>query len=421
MQSQSTNDQGAVLIQVAVALLALLALSAFVVDYGVMWASRGQAQTAADAGALAGALSLAFDSPTDQAGARATAIAMAGRNRVWGAAPSVTDPDVTFPVCPPGAPGLPDTCVKVEVFRNQTRQNPLPMFFGRLAGIEAQGVRATATAQIMTGNATDCLKPWAVADKWEEHWENKKASTAPWTPTSTFDKYAKDGTLDTAVTTPDVYIAPTATSPGTGFMPFDANGNPTADYGLQIVLKIGDSKDRLSAGWFQALDLPNPDCPGGGGSLYGCNIANCNPTVYAIGETVSVSSEQGNMVGPTQHGVEGGGQVDIGLTEKDSGAVWNTATKSITGSCAPGICADGNYYARSPRIVPVALFNLDAFFAGTPNGKTTITISNIMGFFVEGMSGRDVVGRLVAIPGTTKGTNTVDESASFLRKILLVR
>src|SRR6187401_214567 len=95
------GEQGAVMIQVAVALLALLALSAFVVDYGVMWASRGQAQTAADAGALAGAISLAFDSPTDFDGARARAIAMASRNHVWGEAPSVTDPDVTFPACPP--------------------------------------------------------------------------------------------------------------------------------------------------------------------------------------------------------------------------------------------------------------------------------------------------------------------------------
>ena len=65
------GERGAVLIQVAVALLALLALSAFVFDYGVMWASRGQAQNSADAGALAGAISLAFDSPTDQTAARA--------------------------------------------------------------------------------------------------------------------------------------------------------------------------------------------------------------------------------------------------------------------------------------------------------------------------------------------------------------
>src|SRR5262245_12848944 len=230
MQSRWTNDQGAVLIQVAVALLAVLALSAFVVDYGVMWASRGQAQTSADAGALAGAISLAFDGPTDFDGARARAIAMASRNHVWGQAPSVTAPDVTFPACPPGAPGLPDTCVKVDVFRNQARSNALPTFFGRLAGINSQGVRATATAQITTGNATDCLRPWAVADKWEEYWEQGKASTAPWTPNSTFDKYAKDGTLDPTVTTPDLYVAPTANSAGTGFTPFDADGKPTAEY-----------------------------------------------------------------------------------------------------------------------------------------------------------------------------------------------
>src|SRR5262245_60309696 len=102
------DERGAVLIQVAVALLALLALSAFGFDYGVMWTSRAQTQTAADAGALAGAISLAFDSPTDQAGARARVIATTGRNRVWGQAPNVTDADITFPACPPGAPGLPD-------------------------------------------------------------------------------------------------------------------------------------------------------------------------------------------------------------------------------------------------------------------------------------------------------------------------
>ena len=163
------NERGAVLIQVAVALLALLALSSFVFDYGVMWASRGQAQNSADAGALAGAISLAFDSSTDQDGARAKAIALARRNRVWTEAPDITNADVTFPPCPPGAPGLPDTCIKVDVFRNQRAGgSPLPVFFSRLVGITNQGVRATATAQIITGDTTDCLKPWAILDRWDE-------------------------------------------------------------------------------------------------------------------------------------------------------------------------------------------------------------------------------------------------------------
>ncbi len=416
-ETRDDDEQGAVLVQVTVALLAVLALAAFVVDYGVMWASRGQAQTAADAGALSGALSLAFDSPTDLAGARARATTMAGRNRVWGQAPSVTDADVTFPACPPGAPGPPDTCVKVDVFRNQTRGNALPTFFGRLAGIQDQGVRATATAQITSGNAVDCLRPWAVADRWEEHWEGGKASTAPWTPNSTFDKYDKKGVLDPKVTTPDVYVAPTANDPGTGLTPFDANGKPTSVYGMQMTLKNGDSFDNISSGWFLGLNLPDANGnPTNGGSTYRDNIANCNKHVFAIGDSVEVESKQGNMVGPTKQGV-------LDLLALDSGAAWSSSTQSIQGSCAPGVCGDAKYHSSSPRIVPVALFNLDAFFAGTPNGKSSVPIVNLMGFFVEGMAanGKDVLGRLVAIPGITLGTSKVPTSSSFTRKVLLVR
>ena len=63
------NDRGAILIHVAVALLGLLAFSAFSIDHGVMMLSRGQAQNAADAGALAAALYMAHDAG-DQPGVR---------------------------------------------------------------------------------------------------------------------------------------------------------------------------------------------------------------------------------------------------------------------------------------------------------------------------------------------------------------
>ena len=39
-----------------------------------------------------------------------------------------------------------DDCIRVDVYRNQARNNPLPMFFGSLVGLTSQGVRATATA-----------------------------------------------------------------------------------------------------------------------------------------------------------------------------------------------------------------------------------------------------------------------------------
>jgi hypothetical protein len=420
-RSSAGGERGAVLVHVALAMLVLIAFSALAIDYGALLVSRSQAQNAADAAALAGASSLAFDDPDDIARAKESAAAAAKANIVLGATPSIvpaTDVLLVNP-CPPGAPGLPDTCIRANVYRSAARSNALPTFFAQILGLTSQDVRATATAQVLTGNATSCMKPWAVADRWQENWENGKPSTAPWTTASNFDKYMKSGgdmVPDPSVTTPDVYIAPTATSPGSGFTPFDANGNQSADYGMQMTLKIGSSENRISSGWFQALALPDANGnPANGGNNYRDNIANCNPNIYEIGDTIP--TEQGNMVGPTKQGVDD-------LTAKDPGASWNPSTKAIQGSCAPGVCPDGQFHTTSPRIVPVVLFDIDSFFAGSPNGKTSVTISNIMGFFVEGMGGngnKDVLGRLVSIPGLTQGTSNVDESASFMRTVLLVR
>ncbi len=67
------HERGAVLVHVTVAIIGLLAFSALVVDYGVMWSARRQAQNAADAAALAGAISMAFTAPGDFDAARAIA------------------------------------------------------------------------------------------------------------------------------------------------------------------------------------------------------------------------------------------------------------------------------------------------------------------------------------------------------------
>ena len=187
MNPESTtlrSERGAVLIMVVVAMVALLAFGAFVIDYGVMWTGRGQVQTAADAGALAGAVALAYDGPTDFTGAKAKASAVARANGVWGAAPDVQLADVTFPPCPPGAPGLPDTCVKVDAYRNQNRGNALPMYFGNLVGVASQGVRATATAQVFASDVSDCVKPFAIPDKWQEVFPTPKT----WAPTDQFNR-----------------------------------------------------------------------------------------------------------------------------------------------------------------------------------------------------------------------------------------
>ena len=46
-------------------LFVLMAFNVFVLDYGMLWVARGQAQNAADAGALAGAVARGFDDFAD--------------------------------------------------------------------------------------------------------------------------------------------------------------------------------------------------------------------------------------------------------------------------------------------------------------------------------------------------------------------
>src|SRR5262245_65939135 len=97
------DERGAILVHVALAMLALIALSAFTIDYGAFWVARRQAQNSADAAALAGALSLAFDDPDDLPRAQAAAAETGKANVVLGAAPSIIPAtDVLLVPCTPG-------------------------------------------------------------------------------------------------------------------------------------------------------------------------------------------------------------------------------------------------------------------------------------------------------------------------------
>jgi Flp pilus assembly protein TadG len=440
-------ERGAVLVHVMIATIGLLALSALTIDFGVKWIARAQAQNAADAGALAGAIALSFDDPddlTDTGAAKQNALQYALANWVWGEAPIVNvTTDVTFPTCPDGAT---DTCVRVDVYRNQQRGNPLPTFLAQFVGVMAQGVRATATAQVRTGNATDCLKPWAVIDRWDEFngpEPDYPGSDPDFNAQSTFDRYST-GQGNNPPQEADLYVPPTADSPGTGF-------TVSGDEGRQFAIKIAGGNDPVSSGWFRSLDLPRVDTGNLGGNAYGENIVSCNgfPTAIASADTncptdgsqISTHAEKvywaargclrvqtGNMVGPTRAGIEE-------VFARDPNARWNPALNNgqggLTGSCC----------TPSPRIVPISVIDINAYLAADPSGSGgVVKIVNIFGFFIEGFgdidrngiltfnpndpmnnSNKVVVGRLMTLPGLASGTSDIDEDSAFLRTIILVR
>src|SRR4029078_11116421 len=163
MLLRARDERGVTVMQVGVAMVGLRAFAALVTDYGVLWAARRQAQNAADAAALAGAISLEHNPDYDVA--RAAAKGVGETNKIFGVAPTINlgsgdsvdeSEDISFPLCPPGEGAGEKACIRVNVYRNESR-DPLPTFFGKLFGMTEQGVQATATAQIGAGNSIKCL------------------------------------------------------------------------------------------------------------------------------------------------------------------------------------------------------------------------------------------------------------------------
>jgi Putative Flp pilus-assembly TadE/G-like len=148
-----TGERGSVAVLLALALTLLLGFAALVVDVGLSWAVRAEAQTAADAAALAGAARLA-DGP---AGA-VTAVRQYLDANVPGLADRPADPDWPLngsdddgevvcwtPPAPPPAPGAgcPAGATAVQV---TTPPIPVRYAFASVLGPAANSIRALAAA-----------------------------------------------------------------------------------------------------------------------------------------------------------------------------------------------------------------------------------------------------------------------------------
>jgi len=403
------HERGAVLVQVLIAFIGLTAFSAFVVDYGVLWTARRQAQNAADAAASAAGVSLGFVNATNQNLARSAALDAAAANAIWGQAPDITAGDVTFPVCPPGAPGAgTNACVRADVFRNQRAGGrPLPTIFGNLVGVTSQGVRATATAEVMWGNGTNCVKPFAIPDKWTELHNNQ--GPPGWDPTDTFERYVQNGRNRGSLLNPaDAYTPPSGGAGGTNGTGY----NVSADYGLQLTLRSTNPTGALQPGWYGSVIINPAD--GQGASVTEDDIANCDPTVIRPGDVLTV--EPGNMRGPIRRGV-------TDLINLDPNARWNTSLNGGRGAIENGcMSSQSNPCALSPRVVAIPVFDPDIWDRDPANGRNiSLTITRVVGMFIERMQGNDVVGRLMPYPSPAySGTGGVP-GAAFVVSVVLVR
>jgi len=348
-----SDERGMSMVFVSIAFMSLFTATTLAIDVGMFMTARAQAQNAADAGALAGATALAFNSFTDRTAtgpAVVGAVNTARANQVIGQQPSVLPGDVTFPVDP--ATGQ-SNLVQVTVYRTTERGNPLSTLIGWVFGVNTADVTATATAGAISANGENCVLPFTVPDRWQE-------ASGSWTPLSSFDPG-------------DIYVPPTSKTP-------KPTGYTNADVGLQLVLKPSNGNN-VAPSMYNAWDLPGSV----GGSDYSANIAACNPNIVKIGDWMS--PENGNMVGPTKQGTDT-------LLMSDGGAQWNDSCKCVTKSA---------YDPKpSPRIRILPLYDPQIYADGKASGKSNpqLQVVNYAGFFVEDVTGAgQVTGRLMSVTG----------------------
>jgi Flp pilus assembly protein TadG len=350
------DERGMMLVFVGLGCLAFMAATMLAIDVGMFMTARSQAQNAADAGALSGAVSLAFNdfnNRTSTGPAVQSAISAAQANFMMGASPSVLATDVTFPNGPSGQPNR----IRVAVFRTADRDNAIPTLSGSLFSVGTVSIGANATAEVAPANAMTCVKPFMIPDKWQENNGNTQFN------------------LNT-----DVYI-PAGTPGYTGYT--IAN-----DVGLPLVLRAGTG-DQPEPSFYYSWKMSNDI----GGNFYRDNIANCNTEVLTYNPNVPyiMIQEPGNKQGPTLQGIQD-------LIDKDPRATWNATCKCLQNSA---------YSGQSPRVFPIPLFNPQFYAEGKAGGRPAdFKLANFLGFFADYVEGN---GRIHGI--ITNISGVVDPNA----------
>jgi hypothetical protein len=191
------------------------------------------------------------------------------------------------------------------------------------------------------------MKPWAIPDRWDDANANNQMD------------------------------------PGELYDPALTGYQAPADVGLPVTLKVGNPNQTMTPGVFYPVNYPplgQTPSPLTGANWYRQWIAECEPYLVGIGDRLQI--EPGNMVGPTDQGIDE-------LIALDPNAQWDSTTNTVTGSA----------YGKSPRIALVPLF--DPTLA-PGSGRDWVTVMQVAAFFIEDTGpGGEVTGRFLdyAAPG----------------------
>jgi hypothetical protein len=322
------EERGATTVMVALALVMILGFAVVAIDMSIVMLAKNQLQIAADAAALAGALSLGVTNG-DQGVAEASAKELAGLNvAVQDTQQSVIigSSDVTFP--------LPNK-ITVETHRTVATGDPIRLYFMNVLDPSFNNLgemTARASAAVYPVSGTDCIKPWCFPDQWDD--------------TNGDSLYDVGEFYDPQLTG---YIVPD-------------------DVGTQIILKLRNAVHSPRMGWYFCVDF-GPINTGGpvitGADAYRKWIGECEPYLISVGDQLQI--EPGNMIGPTAQGMDA-------LIEADPTAQWDEATGTIINSI---------YTTISPRVIKGTCFDPTLGVQTDGGGRDYLTVVKIVVLFLE--------------------------------------
>jgi Flp pilus assembly protein TadG len=365
MQHHRRRQRGSTIVILAAVITVLLGFAALSVDMGMLYSARTSAQRAADAAAMAGAFAFvtrpdlttlnATDPTGAQNGIKQYAVSAAAVNKVTGQPVVINNGDVTV-----------DFSTRRVTVQVANTQNTL---FARVLGENSATVRVTAVAEASFNATGDrCTKPWFIPNTVLASAENKKGQ--------------KDDICDTLDSGGNVTQQGACSKkellidPATGdITPFAQNWINTSCPSRQLVIKPQNPQAQavLGPGTFLAIQLG-----GTGAAVYEDNIPNCPPVVVSCTETYS--SEQGNMVGPTQQGV-------CRLICYSGSQQCNNCQKDAYVSPGHYRRPDNTISSTSRSLVVAPIIDVCTFCpAGVPNGSSALSNLQMIGYalmFVE--------------------------------------
>ncbi|MCI0620940.1 MAG: pilus assembly protein TadG-related protein [Acidobacteria bacterium] len=355
MKSRESTERGVSLVIVAAGLTAFLGFLAIVLDLGMLYAARSDAQKAADAASLAGAkyfldqgsLPTTLTTPMlNESKAYAKAIGAQNAIRGGNVQPSeviINDSDIQ----------LVSTNPHVFEVTSRVQRTGLSTYFATLFGVATVDVAATAVARASKSSASSgappnynvgaqCLKPWILQD------------------------VSPDGD------------------------PFGEEDLGTFVYLHDDQSTNGPSKWGIIAPCPTYTPPPAVPCDGGNSSsVYEQNIVQCNPNTYYCSAGVTINDVPGNKVGKTQDGVralihQGGGNQSEGTNNGQDTITWTgtgTADFDYTmtgGSGNPIPALQGQTITQSSSIIIVPLTT----DAPPSNGQLLVNITGFLKLFI---------------------------------------